>query len=393
MIDKIKSLSSEFFEEIRSIRRHIHMNPELSFQEVETGKYICQILDNWGIEYQYPVAENGIIALVKGIEGGPVRALRADIDALPIQEINDIDYKSKNEGIMHACGHDVHSSSALGAIKILHTLRNEWKGQVKVLFQPGEEKLPGGASIMIAEGALENPEPEYIVGQHVHPPLEVGKVGFRPKTYMASADEIRLTVIGKGGHAALPQNNVDPILVAANILVQLQQIISRKSNPTIPNVLSFGKINTQGGATNIIPNRVFIEGTFRTMDEAWRKEAHEHIRKICSNIAESMGAICEVDISVGYPCLYNDEKATSKAIKLAETYLGRENVVALPLRMTSEDFAFYSQKIPACFYRLGTGNQVKGITSPVHTNTFNIDEEALKIGMGLMAYLVINDAN
>lgn len=389
LIDKIKSLSNEYFEEIRGIRHHLHMNPELSYVEHETGKYICKQLDTWGIEYNYPVADNGIVALLHGSEEGPVRALRADIDALPIQEANDVPYKSKKPGIMHACGHDVHTSSALGAVKILNELKNEWKGTIKVLFQPAEEKLPGGASIMIKEGALKNPEPTYIVGQHVHPPLAAGKIGLRLETYMASADEIYLTVHGRGGHGALPQDVIDPILVASNILVQLQQVISRKSVPNVPNVLSFGKINSDGGATNIIPERVFIEGTFRTMDEKWRKEAHEHIRRICTKVAESMEATCEVDIRVGYPCLYNDIDATARVKQLAIDYLGQDNVVDLPIRMTAEDFAYYSQEMPACFYRLGTGNVEKGITSPVHTPTFDIDEEALKVGMGFMAYSVI----
>jgi len=386
---KIQQLSKEYLEEIRVVRRHLHANPELSYQEVETGKYICAKLDEWGVSYEYPVAGNGIVALVAGVGEGKVRALRADIDALPITETNEVVYASKHKGVMHACGHDVHTSCALGAIKILHTLREEWGGQVKVLFQPAEEKLPGGASIMIAEGALKNPEPEYIIGQHVHPPLEVGKIGMRAETYMASADEIRLTVHGKGGHAALPQDVVDPILVASNILIQLQQVVSRKSNPTTPNVLSFGKINSDGGATNVIPSRVFIEGTFRTMDEVWRKKAHEHIRNICTSVASSLGATCDVDIAVGYPCLYNDPATTSKAWDRAVEYLGKENVVHLPIRMTSEDFAFYSQEIPACFYRLGTGNKAKGITSPVHTPTFDIDEDALRIGMGMMAWMAL----
>lgn len=389
IIDRIKSLSDQYFEEIRGIRHHLHMNPELSYVEQETGKYICKQLDSWGIEYQYPVADNGIVALLHGSEAGPVRALRADIDALPIQEENDVPYKSQNPGIMHACGHDVHTSSALGAVKILNELKNEWKGTIKVLFQPAEEKLPGGASIMIKEGVLKNPEPTYIVGQHVHPPLEAGKIGLRPETYMASADEVYLTIHGRGGHAALPQDVVDPILVASNILVQLQQVISRKSIPNVPNVLSFGKINSDGGATNVIPERVFIEGTFRTMDEKWRMEAHEHILRIATKVAESMEATCDVDIRVGYPCLYNDIEATARVKQLAIDYLGQENVIDLPIRMTAEDFAYYSQEMPACFYRLGTGNVEKGITSPVHTPTFDIDEDALKIGMGFMAYSVI----
>ena len=389
--EKVKALSEAYFDEIVGIRRHIHMHPELSYQEVKTGKYICSKLDEWGIEYRYPVADNGIVALIHGAKAGKVRALRADIDALPIKEANDIEYKSKNEGIMHACGHDVHTASALGAVKILNETKSEWGGTIKVLFQPAEEKLPGGASIMIADGALENPTPEYIIGQHVHPPLEVGKIGLRPETYMASADEIYLTIHGKGGHAALPQDIIDPILVASNILIQLQQVISRKSIPNVPNVLSFGKINSDGGATNIIPDRVFIEGTFRTMNEKWRYEAHNHIKRIATKVAESMEASCDVDIRVGYPSLYNDIEKTKRTKELAIEYLGKENVIDLPIRMTAEDFAYYSQKMPACFYRLGTGNKDKGITSPVHTPTFNIDEEALKIGMGFMAWSVIND--
>lgn len=389
MIDKIKQLSQKYFNEIVSIRRHMHEHPELSYQEVKTGKYICSKLDEWGIEYQYPIADNGSIAILKGNGAGPIRALRADFDALPIQEANDVPYKSKNDGVMHACGHDVHTASALGAIKILHELRNEWSGTIKVLFQPAEEKLPGGASIMIKEGALKNPEPAFIIGQHVHPPLAAGKIGLKPETYMASADEIYLTIRGKGGHAAIPQDNIDPVIVTCNILVQLQQVISRKSIPNVPNVLSFGKINSEGGATNIIPDCVKVEGTFRTMDEPWRKEAHEHIRRIATKVAESMEATCEVDIRVGYPCLYNDIETTSKVKRLAIEYLGAENVIDLPMRMTAEDFAYYSQVMPACFYRLGTGNIEKGITSSIHTSTFDIDESALLVGMGFMAWSVV----
>lgn len=391
MKEKVKALVDSYFEEIQGIRHHLHQYPELSYQEKETGKFICKTLDDWGIQYEYPVADNGCIAMIHGALDGPVRALRADIDALPIQETNEVHYKSKNEGVMHACGHDVHTACALGAAKILHQLRAHWGGTVKILFQPAEEKLPGGASIMIQEGALENPKPTYMIGQHVHPPLEVGKIGLRPEMYMASADEIYLTIHGKGGHGALPHQVVDPVLVSANILVQLQQVISRKSNPTTPNVLSFGKINSVGGATNIIPDTVRIEGTFRTMNEAWRKEAHEHIRRIAEQVAESMEAQCEVDIKVGYPCLYNDPAVTKRMKALAIDYLGAEQVVDLPIRMTAEDFAYYSQEMPTCFYRLGTGNPAKGITAPVHTSNFDIDEQALKIGMGMMAYGVIKE--
>ena len=387
--DKIKELASAYAGEIKEIRRHLHMHPELSYSEVETGKFIVSKLEEWGIAYEYPVAGNGVVALLEGYEKGEVRAIRGDIDALPIQEANDVPYKSKNEGVMHACGHDVHTSCILGAAKILHETRKEWKGTIKANFQPAEEKLPGGASIMIKEGVLENPDVKYIVGQHVHPPLEVGKVGVKSGTYMASADEIYITVKGKGGHGALPQNVIDPVLISAQILIALQQVVSRKSIPNVPNVLSFGKINSVGGATNIIPDEVKIEGTFRTMNESWRKEAHEHIRRIAEKTAESMGGTCEVDIRVGYPCLVNNREITGVFKEKAVEYLGEENVVDLPLRMTAEDFAYYGHEVAGCFYRLGTGNKERGIVSPVHTPTFDVDEGSLEVGMGVMAWVVV----
>ena len=387
--ERIKELASEFADEIKDVRRHLHMHPELSYEEKETGKYIVSKLEEWGILYEYPVAGNGVVAIIKGAEAGEVRAIRGDIDALPIKEENEVSYKSKNEGVMHACGHDVHTSCVLGAARILNETKAYWGGTIKALFQPAEEKLPGGASIMIEEGVLENPAVEYIVGQHVHPPLEVGKVGVKSGEYMASADEIYLTVRGKGGHAALPQNVIDPVIISAQILLSLQQVVSRKSIPNVPNVLSFGKIYSKGGATNIIPNEVKIEGTFRTMNEEWRKEAHEHIRRIAEKTAESMGGECEVDIRVGYPCLVNNNKVTERFKKKAGEYIGEENVVELPMRMTAEDFAYYGHRVPGCFYRLGTGNDERGIVSPVHTPTFDVDEGSLELGMGLMAWVVV----
>jgi len=386
---RIKELAKDYFEDVREVRRHLHMHPELSYQEVETGKYIVRKLEEWGIDYEYPVAGNGVVAVIEGIEGGEVRAIRGDIDALPIRETNDVSYKSKNEGVMHACGHDVHTACVLGAARILHATKSDWKGTVKVLFQPAEEKLPGGASIMIKEGVLKNPDVKYILGQHVHPPLEVGKIGIKSGDYMASADEIYLTIKGKGGHAALPQDVVDPVIISANILIALQQVVSRKSIPNVPNVLSFGKINSTGGATNVIPNEVKVEGTFRTMNEEWRRDAHEHIKKIAKNTAEAMGGDCEIEIRVGYPCLYNDIELSKGFKEKAIDYLGKENVVDLPLRMTAEDFAYYGHEVPGCFYRLGTGNKEKGIVSPVHTSGFDVDEESLLVGMGVIVWGVV----
>jgi amidohydrolase len=389
---QIQHLAKEFHQEITEIRHHLHSNPELSFVEFETSKYIQSQLDKMGVEYEAGIVKTGIIALIKGRNPDKkVIALRADIDALPIVEQNTgKSYCSKNEGVMHACGHDVHTSCALGAIKILNEIKDSFEGTVKVLFQPGEEKLPGGASLMIKEGALKNPTPTEIYGQHVFPDLEAGKVGFRGGMYMASADEIYVTVKGKGGHAALPQHNIDPILIASHIIVALQQIVSRHAVPYVPTVLSFGKIEGYG-ATNVIPNEVKIQGTFRTMDEKWRAEAHQKMIKMAEGIAESMGGSCEFTVANGYPFLTNDENVTAKAKQRAIEFLGAENVIDLELRMSGEDFAYYSQEMPACFYRLGTRNEAQGITSQVHTPTFDIDENALETGMGLMAYLAFGE--
>ncbi|MNE27548.1 N-acyl-L-amino acid amidohydrolase [compost metagenome] len=312
------------------------------------------------------------------------------MDALPIIEANDVEYKSKNEGVMHACGHDVHSASLLGTAKILSSLKSEFGGTVKLIFQPGEELLPGGASIMIKEGVLENPKPNGIIGQHVMPLIDAGKVGFRSGQYMASTDELYITVKGKGGHGAQPHMNIDPVLISAHIIVALQQVVSRIADPRLPSVLSIGKINANG-ATNVIPNEVKMEGTFRTLDEKWRKEAHVRMKKIAEGIAESMGGSCEFTIANGYPFLVNEEVITAAARKSAEEYLGKENVEDLDIWMAAEDFAYYSQVTNACFYRLGTRNEERGITSSVHTPTFDIDEKALETSTGLMAYIAVKE--
>jgi len=392
MKQEIKKLAKEFHEEIIHIRRHLHQHPELSFEEVETGKFIAKKLKSFGISYEHGIADNGVVGLIKGKNPNKrIIALRGDIDALPITEANDVPYKSKNEGVMHACGHDVHTSSLLGTAKILHTLRDQFEGTIKLIFQPGEEKLPGGASIMIKEGVLKNPKPVSIFGQHVHPPLEAGTIGIRPGKYMASTDEIYFTVTGEGGHGALPQECIDPIVVTANLIVSLQQIVSRAANPTIPTVLTFGKINSTGGATNVIPNEVKVEGTFRTMDEAWRKKAHKKMKKLAEGMAKAMGAICEFNIVKGYPYLVNNEELTLRTKQWAQEFLGKKNVIDLPIRMTAEDFSYFSQEMPACFYRLGTGNKKRGITSNIHTNTFDVDESALELSIGLMAWLAIKE--
>ncbi|HTF82483.1 MAG TPA: M20 family metallopeptidase [Cytophagales bacterium] len=393
LIGKIKNLAKDFSQDIISDRQHIHAHPELSFKEYNTAAYIKKRLQDYGVQDFETIAETGLVVLIKGKNPNKkVVALRADIDALPIKELNDIPYKSKNEGVMHACGHDVHTSSLLGTARILNQLKEEFEGTIKLLFQPGEELLPGGASLMIQQGALENPKPASILGQHVMTFLPVGKVGFKPGMYMASADEIYVTVTGKGGHAAMPDNNIDPIVIASHIIVALQQIVSRVANPKIPTVLSFGKFIAEG-ATNVIPNEVKIEGTFRTLDEEWRYKAHEKMKKMAEGIAEAMGAVCDFDIRKGYPYLKNAEHLTLLSKAAAVEYLGAENVVDLDIWMAAEDFAFYTQHLDACFYRLGVRNESKGITSGVHTPTFNIDEGALEIGAGMMAWLAVSELN
>ncbi|MBL0047975.1 MAG: amidohydrolase [Bacteroidetes bacterium] len=401
ILEKIKLRSNELLHEVSLIRRHLHAHPELSFQEFETSAYVCEKLKEYGVEYTSGWVKTGIVALVKGKNPEKkVIALRSDLDALPIVEESKVPYCSTNVGVMHACGHDVHTACLLGVAKILNELKDEFEGTVKFIFQPGEEKLPGGASLMIREGVLENPQPSAILGQHVTPQLEHGQVGFRSGMYMASADELYLTVTGKGGHAALPAHYNNPLLIASKILLALQEefmtdklglnqhIGSEKE--VIPTVLAFGKV-TAAGATNVIPEKVFMEGTFRTFDEAWRADAHKRMKEIAETIAKEMNGACDFRVELGYPFLVNDAAVTERGKAAAIEFLGKENVIDLELRMTSEDFAFYSQLTPACFYRLGTGNKSKNIVANVHTSTFDVDEAALEIGVGLMCWMAIHE--
>jgi amidohydrolase len=385
--EKIKKLAAAYAPDIIANRRHLHANPELSFEEEKTSVFVFDKLKEYGLYPQKGIGGNGIVALIQGKDPeSKVIALRADMDALPITEQNDVPYKSVNEGVMHACGHDVHTSSLLGAARILNEIKNSFEGTVKLIFQPGEEKIPGGASLMIKDGVLEDPAPDYIFGQHVMAQLPAGKVGFKPGMYMASADEIYIKVIGKGGHGAMPDNNIDPVLITSHIIVALQQIVSRHANPKTPTVLSFGKV-VANGATNIIPDEVYVEGTFRTLDENWRSEAHKRMKDIAESLARGMGADIEFTVLNGYPFLRNDVELTERSKDFAVEYMGEENVVDLDIWMAAEDFAYFSQKVDSCFYRLGTRNEEKGIISNVHTPTFNVDESALEIGAGLMAWL------
>jgi len=386
LLQQIKDLSSKYAADSVAIRSHLHAHPELSYQEFETSKFVQLKLQEMGISFEV-MATTGVLAIIRGKNPETrVIALRADMDALPIQEENETAYRSQNPGVMHACGHDVHTSILLGAARILQELKNEWEGTVKFLFQPGEEKNPGGASYMIRDGALKNPIPQGIIGLHVHPGLDTGKLSFRKGRVMASADEIYITIKGKGGHAESPNLTADTVLIASHLIVSLQQIISRNKNPLSPSVLSICSI--QGGhTTNVIPSEVKLMGTFRDMDEAWRFKAHELIRKNAVGLVESMGGEIDLHIDVGYPTVDNDPVFTETAWKQADLFMGKENVLETEMRMGAEDFGYYTQVIPGCFFRLGVRNEAKGIIHNVHTPRFDIDENAIEIGIGNMAWL------
>jgi amidohydrolase len=383
----IQQAAAKHFDTIKSIRRHIHQHPELSFQETNTSDFIKGQLRKYGISFTENWVKTGILAEIKG-KSEQIVALRADMDALPIQEKNNCAYASVNEGVMHACGHDVHTASVLGAAIILQELKENLPVTVQFVFQPGEEKLPGGAKLMLEAGVFKM-LPKAILAQHVYPSLPAGKVGFKAGQYMASTDEIYITVSGRGGHAAMPHQVIDPVIMSAQILIALQQICSRLASPLMPTVLSFGKV-VANGATNVIPDKVYLEGTFRTFNETWRNEGHQYIIKIATEVAEAFGGKCDVEIKKGYPALFNNEELTNNCQNEAAFYLGKENVVVLDQRMTAEDFAWFAQEIPACFYRLGTAGENGTFSSGVHTSTFDIDEKALETGMGLMAWLAVS---
>lgn len=387
---KIRVLSQQYLGQVISWRRHLHAHPELSMQEHQTAAFVSAHLTEMKIKHQTGIAETGIVAIIEG--RNPQKktiALRADMDALPIEEANQVPYKSQNPGVMHACGHDVHTSSLLGVAQILAELKGEFEGTVKLFFQPSEERYPGGAIQMIRAGAMENPRPANVFGQHVYPELEAGMVGVRAGEYMASTDEIHLTITGKGGHGALPSRLIDPVLIASHIVVALQQIVSRQASPDVPTVLSFGRF-IANGQTNIIPDQVKIAGTLRTFDEAWRQEAHRRIGTLAEGIAQSMGGQCKVFIDHGYPFVYNDPAVAANVKKWAVELLGADKVVDLPLRMTAEDFSYFANEVPSCFYRLGVANQARGITSGLHTNTFDVDEKSLETSIALMAWIAVN---
>ena len=356
----IRLKAEEYFSEILAIRRHIHQHPELSKQEKNTMEFIGSKLREYGIQYKDNVGGFGIVGLIEGREPQVAcLALRADMDALPINETNEVEYRSANPGVMHACGHDVHMACLLGAAKILNSLREHFRGTIKLLFQPSEEAYPGGAIRMIQAGALENPKPDFVIGQHVFPFFSSGQAGFRPGMFMASTDEFFITVKGKGGHGAMPQTAVDPILIASHIVVALQQIVSRNANPLTSTVVTVGKFIGEG-RTNVIPATVRLEGTVRTFDEEWRSRVHDLLRKIASGTAEAMGGSCEVVVDSGYPFVFNNEELTARLIKLSGDYLGETNVKPMEQKMGAEDFSYYAQLAPSCLYGLGIAEPAAG---------------------------------
>ena len=390
LVNLIQGKAEELFEKVRSYREHLHRFPELSYEEFETMAFVSKVLTEHNIPHHTGVGKTGVVALIKSEKHSEEHCigLRADLDALPIQEENEVSYRSQVDGKMHACGHDVHTSILLGTAIILESIKDQLPQAVKLIFQPGEEKNPGGATLMIKDGALELPRVTELYALHVFPDLETGKLGFKEGIYMASCDEIHLTILGKGGHGATPHECVDPITIGANIVLQLQQIVSRKCDPKIPCVLTFGHFEALG-ATNIIPSKAKLKGTFRTMNEPWRAEALSLIEEQIRSIAESQRATVELEISKGYPYLENDPTTTQKLRSKAEDFFGSEKIVDLPIRLTSEDFSYYSHEVPVCFFRLGVRNEERGITYGVHHPKFDIDERALVTGMQAMCIAVL----
>jgi amidohydrolase len=393
----IQVLAQKYYGDTVALRRHLHQNPELSYHEFKTQTFISEVLKSYGVPHRY-IANTGVLALIESVRNPEKQttALRSDHDALPIFEANDISYKSRNVGVMHACGHDAHTAMNLTAARILWELRDKFQGTIKILFQPAEEFVKpdgtSGADMMINDGALMSPKPHSIIAQHVNPYLDFGKIALKSGNMMASVDTIKIRVTGQGGHGAQPHLCIDPVVVACQIVLALQHIVSRKANPMDATVLSIGRISG-GIAFNVIPQDVELLGTLRAYNETWRYEAHEHISRIATSVAHAFGATANCVIERGIPFLPNDEIVTERIKKAAVAYLGAENVLPIEAAMTGEDFAVYAQQMPACFYWLGVRNEQEGITSGLHADTMNIDERALEIGSGLMAYLGVMELN
>lgn len=388
MKETIKELSGKIEKVVRNIYYHLHQHPELSFQEKETAVFISEFLTDEGIAFRSGIGGHGILARIDGRSSGKVIALRADMDALPINECNDVPFRSVNDGVMHACGHDAHVACLLGAAFLLNHLRDRFDGTVLLIFQSGEEMHPGGARLMLEDGLFDDIKPHLIIGQHVNNDLPCGHVAVGSGCIMASADEFHLVVEGKGGHGAMPHRLNDTVLAASQIVVALQQVVSRRTDPFHPTVLTVGKFIADG-ATNIIPDRVFLSGTLRCMDEEERLSAKRLIRVICERTAEAYGCLCEADVKEGYPAVFNDEEVTSRARRYLAELLGEDAVEPIEKRMTAEDFGFFSAVLPATFFRLGVAGAENRGAGGQHTPTFLIDEGALRIGVETMSFLAL----
>ena len=385
--EELRNRSLQYFEDTVTLRRHIHQHPELSGKEYNTAEFVAETLKSYGITPQFLLNNTAVTAIIEGQNPAyQTIALRADMDALPLPENNNLVFHSVNKGVMHACGHDIHTASLLTTARILQEIKNQWNGTIKLIFQPSEEKFPGGAIQLIDAGILENPKVDSILGMHVSPEIETGKIGMKTGNYMASTDEIYITAIGKGGHAALPESFVNPLIIASKILMELESFYAKYSPDDLPGVLTFGRIFGDG-QTNIVPDTVKIEGTLRTFNNDFRLTAHKLIPQIASQIAVQMNGKAETFIDQGYPVLKNDEKLTQKALETVQDFLGKENVLSLDYRMTAEDFAYYSQRIPSVFYRVGV--KVDGQQSNLHSPEFIANEKALELSPAVMACLAV----
>ena len=383
IFSSISLKAADLYQKIKGYREYLHQHPELSYKEFETMAFVSERLTELGIPHETKVGGTGVVGIIRNDlhpKDATCVALRADLDALPIQEENEVAYCSKRAGIMHACGHDFHTATLLGVAEILMSIKDELPQPVKLIFQPGEEQNPGGATLIIADGALENPKVSHLFALHVFPDLMVGELGLKGGLYMASCDEIHLTINGIGGHGAVPAKCVNPLSIAAEIILSTEEILTREKPQDVPQVISFGRMEAYG-STNVIPSSAILKGTFRTMDEAWRKKAQSLMAENFEKLAAKYGGTIDIDISIGYPFLYNDEGITNKAKALFQLNFGEENVIDLPLRMTSEDFAFYSQIAPVCFYRVGVADPTKEINYGVHHPKFDVEPTALIIAM------------
>lgn len=380
-MDLLKELAQKHHESVISLRRHFHTHPELSNQEFNTQKKIMEILTELGLEPK-AIAQTGVMADLKGAKPGRCIAIRADMDALPVQDECGKPYQSVNPGVCHACGHDGHVSMLLGVAKMLTDYKDHLCGTIRFLFQPSEEKFPGGAKAMIQNGALNGVAA--IIGAHLWQPVPVGSIGIRSGRFMASPDEFTITIQGKGGHGSMPHQTIDVLLTASQIAVALNTIVSRNIDPLEQAVLSLGYLHA-GDTFNIIPDKAVIKGTVRSFDRAIHTIIFERIHAITKGICESAGAVYQIDSPDSYPPLINEATTTQEIIAAANESLGADKVITVNPSMGGEDFSYYLEKVPGAFMFVGAGNEAKGIIYPQHHPKYDIDENALAYGMEVMA--------